>query len=340
MLVATSAVTPAGLMLRNAMKTSFVIALVTLAASRAFAQTPDPATPSTRSTAVVEAGLATPTGHEISAGVSSYTYREPGTQAISIHGVKFEAEYTGTRSLNRRRHWFAQVQGRGTLGNVGYDGWCSPYVIAPNSASPNGYVLGIGDASPCIESGDKDWYLEARALAGKDVIGQRWAWSPYSGIGLRHLSNGTSGTPGYRIDDYLYVPVGVTTRTDVVSRRTLSVNLEFDALIHGWQETHDSYLGGGDVPPTLTAPAFTIDGFTDIAFSQSRGWALRASGKYPVTARWSLEPYYVRWQVGSSPVNYGTATFTVNSVTAHEQLGYYEPFNVTNEFGMRLAVHF
>ena len=54
----------------------------------------------------------------------------------------------------------------------------------------------------------------------------------------------------------------------------------------------------------------------------------------------SVEPYYVRWDVGSSPVNYETATFTVNDITAQEQLGAYEPHNTTNEFGVRLGFHF
>ena len=322
------------------MKTFFVTGLMTLMASYALAQTPDSTPASTRSTVAVEAGLATPTGHEVTAGVASYTYREPGAQAISIHGAKFTGDYTGTLSLNKRRHWFAQAELSGTLGNVAYNGWCSPFVITPNSASPNGYELGVGNASPCSETGDKDWYLEARALAGKDVIGQRWAWSPYTGVGLRHLSNGTTGTPGYRTDDYLYLPLGVTARTNVASHGALSVNLEFDPLIHGWQQTRDSDLGGGDVPATTTAPAFTIDGFTDVSFSQSGGWALRASAKYPVTRHWSVEPYYVRWHVSSSPVNYEIATFTVNNVTAREQLGAYEPLNVTSEFGVRLGFHF
>jgi hypothetical protein len=88
------------------------------------------------------------------------------------------------------------------------------------------------------------------------------------------------------------------------------------------------------------APAFTIDGFTDISFSQSGGWAHRASAKYPVTRRFWMEPYYVRWHVSSSPVNYETATFTVNNVTAREQLGAYEPLNVTSDFGVRLGFHF
>ena len=90
----------------------------------------------------------------------------------------------------------------------------------------------------------------------------------------------------------------------------------------------------------MTAPAFTIDGFTDISFSQPIGWALRASAKYQVTKHWSVEPYYVHWNVSASPVNYETATFTVNHVTAREQLGAYEPLNATHEFGVKWGFHF
>jgi hypothetical protein len=322
------------------MKTFVLTAALTLMASATFAQTPDAAPSSTRASDVVEDTLATPTGHDVSAGIASYTYREPGDQAISIHGVKFVAEYTGTLSLNRQRHWFAQAQVRGTVGNAAYDGWCSPFLITPNGGSPNGYELDIGDPSKCSESGDKDWYLEGRGFVGKDLIGQRWAWSPYSGLGVRHLSNGTSGVPGYRTDNYLYLPVGITARTSVAPHNALSFTVEFDGLLHGWQTTRDSALGGGDVPATATAPAFTIDSFSDISFSQSGGWALRASAKFPMTAHLSLEPYYVRWDVTSSPVNYETATFTVNNVAAREQMGAYEPLNNTSEFGVRLGVHF
>ena len=304
--------------------------LLALISSQAFAQPP----------AAADASLATPTGHEVNASAASYTYIEPGAQSISIHGAKVAGEYTATLSLNERRHWFAQADVRGTIGNVTYTGWCSPFLITPNSSSPNGYELDLGDASPCSETGDKDWYLEGRALAGKDFIGQRWALSPYTGLGLRHLSNGTNGTGGYRTDNYLYLPVGITARTKVASHSALSFNLEFDPLLHGWQKTRDSQLGGGDVRATPTAPAFTIEGFTDISFSQAGGRALRAGAKYQVNERWSVEPYYVHWNVDASPVNYETATFTVTHVTAHEQLGAYEPLNVTNEFGVKLGFHF
>jgi hypothetical protein len=308
------------------MKTLFLAAVAALMSSQALAQTADT--------------LATPTGHEVNVSVSRYKYVEPGDQSISIDGTKIGGEYTGTFLLNASRHWFIQADVRGLVGNTTYTGWCSPFFIAPNSASPNGYELDIGDASPCSESGDRDWYVEGRALVGKDLIRERWGFSPYSGLGLRHLSNGTTGTAGYRTDEYLYVPLGLTARTAVSSRRTLSLGAEVDVLIRGWQKTRDSQLGSGEVPATATAPPFTIDGFTDISFSQHAGFAVRGSGKYQLTKLLSLEPYYVYWHVGSSPVNYETVTFTVNGITAREQRGAYEPLNHTHEFGVKVGFHF
>jgi opacity protein-like surface antigen len=295
---------------------------------------------SSQASAQTDASLATPTGHEVNASLGSYTYTEPGAQSISIHGIKVGGEYTATLSLSKRRRWFVQADVRGTIGSVTYTGWCSPFLITPASASPNGYELDFGDASPCSETGDRDWYLEPRVLAGKDLIARTWAWSPYGGLGVRHLSNGTTGTAGYRTDEYVYLPVGMTARTRVGSHGALSVNLEFDRLLHGWQRTRGSELGSGDVPATTTAPAFTIDGFTDVSFSQAGGWALRAGAKYQVTRHWSVEPYYVHWNVSASAVNDQTVTFTVNQVTAGERIGFYEPLNTTDEFGVKWGFHF
>jgi hypothetical protein len=282
----------------------------------------------------------TPTGQEVHVSTSSYTYTEPGANSISIHSVKVGGEYTATLPLNQRRHWFAQADAGGTIGTATYTGWCSPFLITPNRASPNGYELDVGDPSPCSEAGDKDWYVEGRALAGKELVGQRWAFSPYTGVGLRHLSNGATGVAGYRTDDYLYVPVGVTARTSVASQKALSVTLEGDPLLHGWQKTRDSALGGGDIPATSTAPAFTINGFSDVSFSQYAGWAVRASAKYQMTLHWSVEPYYVHWRVSASPASDETVAYTVNQITAREQLGAYEPLNFTRELGVKLGFHF
>ena len=67
-------------------------------------------------------------------------------------------------------------------------------------------------------------------------------------------------------------------------------------------------------------------------------WLVRVLN--PVTRLLSIEPYYIHWRVGDSPVNDTTATFTVNGVTASEQLGFYEPLNTTNEFGVKVGFRF
>jgi hypothetical protein len=325
------------------MKQLVLAGLVTLIPFHAFAQALD--SPSSlrrqpREATGVQATLATPTGHEVDLRIGHYTYGEPGTLAISIHGMKVGGEYTGTLSLGARRDWFAQANVRATGGGVTYDGWCSPFLITPNSSSPNGYALGVGQASRCSETGDVDWYVETRAMVGKDVIGHAWGVSPYTGVGVRHLSNGTAGLVGYRTDNYLYLPFGLTVRTQVPSHGVLSFDVEYDRLLHGWQTTRDSGFGGGDIPATTTAPGFTIDSFTDVSFAQHEGWALRASAKYQVAKHWSVEPSFIHWSVSDSPVNDETVAFTVNRVTARQQLGFYEPFNTTNEFGVKLGFHF
>jgi hypothetical protein len=309
-------------------KTLYLTCVLTLTAAQAFAQS------------TADDTLATPTGHEVIASVSYYRYVEPGAMSIAIHGAKIGGEYIGSFSIDQRRHWFVQADVRGIFGNATYDGWCAPFLIRPNNSSPNGWALGLGDYTPCSESGDKDWYVEGRALVGKDVIRQKWGLSPFTGIGLRHLSNGTTGISGFRTDNYLYLPLGLTTRTNLASQRALSFTVEVDALLRGWQKTRDSQLGSGDIPATAIAPAFTINGFSDISFSQSTGFALRASSAYHLTRRWSIEPYYVYWHVGASPVNYETATFTVRNITVQQQLGAYEPTNYTHEVGVKVGIHF
>src|SRR5262245_26741897 len=185
---------------------------------QAFAQTSVPtSTTSAQShrTATDDASLATPTGSEVNFAVGRYNYVEPGATSISIHGPKFGGGYTGTFALNKNQHWFAQAGAQGLLGHTTYDGWCSPFLITPDSSSPNGYSLGVGEPSPCSDSGENDWYLEARALVGKDFISNKWGWSPQTGLGVRHLSNGAAGVSGYRTDNYLYLPIGLTARTKV-----------------------------------------------------------------------------------------------------------------------------
>jgi|GEM_PF-1530502 len=312
-------------------------ALIALIPSLAFAQTSGPSSAARTQPQDAHDGLATPAAHEVNVSVGYYKYAEPGSLAISIHGPKIGGEYTGTFSLGARRSWFAKANARATFGSTQYDGWCMPWLIVPFSGSPNGYALDLGDASPCSEEGEKDWYTEARGLVGKDIIGRTVAWSPEGGLGFRHLSNGLSGVPRFRTDDYLYVLAGITARMAMGAHQPLSFNVEYDHLLHGWQTTRQAALGGGDIPATPTAPAFTLVGLTDLSFDQHDGWALRASVKFQLSRAWSIEPAYVRWQVGDSALGSTTATFTVNGVTAQEELGAVEPFNVTNEFVVKVG---
>jgi hypothetical protein len=88
-------------------------------------------------------------------------------------------------------------------------------------------------------------------------------------VGFRHLSNGTTGLSGYRTDNYLYLPIGATARTAMASHRVLSFTLEYDRLIHGCRRLATRNWAAA-IPATPTAPAFTIDSFSDIAFAQER----------------------------------------------------------------------
>ena len=99
-------------------------------------------------------------------------------------------------------------------------------------------------------------------------------------------------------------------------------------------------LANASARPIAIAIGELVRYFTDISFAQHRGWALRASAKYRLSRRWSVEPSYIYWNVGSSPVNDQTVTFTVDNVTAREQWGAYEPQNATDEFSVKLGFHF
>ena len=59
-----------------------------------------------------------------------------------------------------------------------------------------------------------------------------------------------------------------------------------------------------------------------------------------MTQRWSLEPYYVRWSVDDSTVDVMTVAFTVEGVTAGQQMGFYEPHNTTDELGVKVGFRF
>ena len=54
----------------------------------------------------------------------------------------------------------------------------------------------------------------------------------------------------------------------------------------------------------------------------------------------SVESSSIHANVSASPVNVETVAFTVNNITAQEDLGAYEPVNHTNELFVKLGFHF
>lgn len=311
------------------MKRLVIIAALTLLPFAAQAQT---------SASLGDAPPTTLPGHELTFSLGSYDYVEPGDTRISIHGLKLGGEYEGTFLLNREHHWFMKGNVRGAAGKTDYDGWCAPWFITPERSSPNGYFLDLGEYSPCEDSGNQDWYVEGRVLAGKDLVRHEWTFTPEAGLGVRHLSNALDEIAGFRVDNYLYLPAGITAQT-AVGNDVLSFHVEYDHLLHGWQKTLDSALGGGEIPATPTAPAFTIDNFSDLSFDQNSGFAVRASAKYAFNLRWSVAPYWIYWSVADSTRSDASVTFTVRGVSAVEQFQAVEPRNTTNEFGVKFSVH-
>ena len=60
-----------------------------------------------------------------------------------------------------------------------------------------------------------------------------------------------------------------------------------------------------------------------------------------VGRRWGWSPEIgLTSRVGASPVNYETATFTVNRITVRQQFGAYAPLNTTSEFVVTLRYRF
>src|SRR5215510_11348418 len=127
------------------MKLFAAAVVIVLISSPAFAQSTRSAStrPAQTRTADADVSLATPLGHEVHVSFGGYKYTEPGDLSISIHGPKFGGGYTGTWSLNRNQHWFATADAHALVGSTTYDGFCYPFLLTPDSTSPNGYLLDI-----------------------------------------------------------------------------------------------------------------------------------------------------------------------------------------------------
>jgi len=243
--------------------------------------------------------LRTQTGNDIGLGVSSYQYREPGI--MSLKGAKMGLDLRVVRISEERGNLIFRGDLHYAFGTVDYDS---------NST---------GSAS-----GEPDWYIEARALFGKDLKINDAVLSPYIGLGYRYLFNDgrgitNTGFGGYRREsNYIYLPLGVIHRRLLDGQARLESTLEYDQLLAGTQITHLSDVGGG---------------YSDTTNDQSSGYGLKLSVMYQ-KSNWSIGPYVYYWNIGQSEI----VPEIQNGVPTGN--GLVEPNNNTVEFGFKASQQF
>ncbi len=176
-----------------------------------------------------------------------------------------------------------------------------------------------------------DFLAEIRGLAGFDLpAGDNHLLTPYAGLGYRYWFDelggkvSTTGDAGYdRESNYLYLPIGIATKSRLSGGWNLGLNLEYDLFLDGQQKSHLE-----DVSPALS----TLDN------DQNDGYGIRGSvslTKEMPGSRVSLlvEPFVRFWDIDDS----SEATVTCGGTPC---LVGYEPRNKTLEVGARVGARF
>ena len=157
-----------------------------------------------------------------------------------------------------------------------------------------------------------DYHIEG-SFYGGPTFGEKDQFALYIGLGARYLYNAsgyrlsTTGHAGYdRISRYLYAPIGIRI-SNINSNRVTVFNLEYDYFIQGIQESKLSQAGSS---------------YRDVTHSQDSGYGIKlTAGFFDVQKnKGGFEIYSDLWDIDDSkPAS-----------------GFYEPRNVTTEFGIRI----
>jgi hypothetical protein len=231
-------------------------------------------------------------GWELGAQIAGYHYEEPDFVKIfgARTGIVGAYTFTGPGGL------FSRIDARGSYGRLRYES--------------NG--TGTQDHIP-------DSILEARAVIGSDFrAGGRIALSPYFGLGYRYLYDdlrgySSTGGVGYRrYSNYLYAPLGLTTRIRV-GDWVLAPTVEGDLFIRGRQVSKLSDTGLG---------------YMDATNRQDKGYGYRYSFMVEKD-RWAFGGWTHYWHIKDSdvqPIGLGRAGR--------------EPENWTSESGIEVRYRF
>jgi hypothetical protein len=252
--------------------------------------------------------LSTRAGLEFGLSLSNYGYTEPYVPQtappgpgvrVEIDGLRYGGHLAGTFTFGDPLHldgdarWFFTAETRFSYASTDYKG--------------------------SGESKDKDDYLsESRLTFGHDFTAGQLGFSPFVGVGYRYLFNDmrgltSTGAGGYRRESqYLYMPLGLTTRADLFGDGSrVSLSAEFDMLLYGRQKSYLNDIALGD----------------PITNKQDKGHGVRVSAAYE-RGNWSVGPYFNYWNISRSD---DQCNGTVCG---------FEPRNHTLEYGLKAGYRF
>lgn len=252
--------------------------------------------------------LKTQTGNEIGVTISSYDYDEPSLN-VSMKATNLGLDYTGTYAFGN--DWFV-------LGNINYN------------------IGSVKYSGTGTQSGIPQYYYDIKAAVGYDFVVEGIQLSPYIGLGYRFLSQQWGGTRtstgalGYdRQSTYNYIPIGVINRIAVNNNKAkIETTFEYNYLISGNQFSGLSSLNG-------TTGGNTYAGIPNINNSQNSGYGMNLTVMYKEES-WGFGPYFKYWNVQQSDNAY--ATIRVNGTATNYY--FYEPSNITKEYGVKAIYRF
>lgn len=255
---------------------------------------------------------------EVAYETSSYTYKEPHMD----HPISLKSTKQGVSAIYKRYGiWdskipdatYGLIEIRYMTGDNTYRGWVS-----------DGGGIYIPLEAPDI----RDYYYEGAIKVGT-LIYQKDNLNMEAGLGLGyrflkdHLEN--IGLGGYlRESNYLYMPIELKANYKINEYFKIALNTELDYLLSG--EQYSGEIMGYDVSE-------------GVRHSQDQGYGLRASLRFSALISFAevfVEPFWRYWHIQNSEKEY---QYVKIGGTWYQQLTY-EPFNTTQEYGIKVGVAF